>query len=107
VNASQATTIVNARVFDGARLRDWTSVRFAGGIVTDCATGSTAQDGDEVIDAEGATILPGLVDSHVHLVPRRFVAGADLRCDHCAGHVQQARCGGRGQATSRHTVRRG
>jgi len=69
VKPSQATTIVNARVFDGARLRDWTSVRFADGIVTDCATGSTAQDGDELIDAEGGAILPGLIDSHVHLVP--------------------------------------
>ena len=69
MSPSQATTITNARVFDGARLRDWTSVRFADGIVTDCATGSTAQDGDEVIDAEGGTILPGLIDSHVHLVP--------------------------------------
>ncbi len=69
MSPSQATTIVNARVFDGVRLRDWTSVRFADGIVIDCATGSTAQDGDEVIDAEGGTILPGLIDSHVHLVP--------------------------------------
>ena len=69
MNPSQATTIVNARVFDGARLRDWTSVRFADGIITDCATGPTAQDGDEVIDAEGGTILPGLIDSHLHLVP--------------------------------------
>jgi imidazolonepropionase-like amidohydrolase len=69
VSPSQATTIVNARVFDGARLRDWTSVRFADGIVTDCATRSTAQDGDEVIDAEGGTVLPGLIDSHVHLLP--------------------------------------
>jgi imidazolonepropionase-like amidohydrolase len=67
VNPSQATTIVNARVFDGSRLRDWTSVRFPDGIVTDCPTGSTAQDGDKVIDAEGGTILPGIIDSHVHL----------------------------------------
>jgi imidazolonepropionase-like amidohydrolase len=69
VNRSPATTIVNARVFDGTRLRGWTSVRFVDGIVSDCATGSVAQDGDEVIDAEGGTILPGLIDSHVHLVP--------------------------------------
>ena len=66
---SKATAIVKARVFDGTRLRDWTSVRFADGIITDCATGPTAQDGDEVIDAEGGTILPGLIDSHIHLVP--------------------------------------
>ena len=72
---SKATAIVNARVFDGTRLRDWTSVRFAGGIITDCAAGPTAQDGDEVIDAEGGTILPGLIDSHIHLVPGALAQG--------------------------------
>ncbi|MFD3457602.1 amidohydrolase family protein [Streptomyces sp. NPDC058691] len=72
---TKATAIVNARVFDGTRLRDWTSVRFADGIITDCATGSTAQDGDEVIDAEGGTLLPGLIDSHIHLVPGALEQG--------------------------------
>ncbi|MGZ3145733.1 amidohydrolase family protein [Lentzea chajnantorensis] len=64
-----ATTIVNARVFDGRAVRDWTSVRFAEGLVTGCSVGSAAQDGDEVVDARGGTVLPGLIDSHVHLVP--------------------------------------
>ncbi|HEY3829072.1 MAG TPA: amidohydrolase family protein [Solirubrobacteraceae bacterium] len=68
MSPSQAAAIVNARVFDGVRLRSWTSVRFADGIITDCAIGSTAHDGDEVIDAEGGTILPGLIDSHIHLL---------------------------------------
>lgn len=72
---SKATAIVNARVFDGTRVRDWTSVRFTDGIITDCATGPTAQDGDEVIDAEGGTILPGLIDSHIHLVPGALAQG--------------------------------
>ena len=72
---SKATAIVNARVFDGTRLRDWTSVRFADGIITDCATGPTAQDGDEVIDADCGTILPGLIDSHIHLVPGALAQG--------------------------------
>ncbi|GAA5198293.1 amidohydrolase family protein [Rugosimonospora acidiphila] len=71
----KATAIVNARVFDGTRLRDWTSVRFADGIITDCATSPTVQDGDEVIDAEGGTILPGLIDSHIHLVPGALAQG--------------------------------
>jgi imidazolonepropionase-like amidohydrolase len=72
---SKATAIVNARVFDGTRLRDWTSVRFADGVITDCATGPTAQDGDEVIDAGGGTLLPGLIDSHIHLVPGALAQG--------------------------------
>ena len=64
-----ATTIVNAKVFDGTRSRDWTSVRFAEGLITRCSVASAAQEGDEVIDAGGGTVLPGLIDAHVHLVP--------------------------------------
>ena len=72
---SRATAIVNARVFDGTRLRDWTSVRFAGAVITDCAAGPAARDGDEVIDAEVGTLLPGLIDSHIHLVPGALAQG--------------------------------
>jgi imidazolonepropionase-like amidohydrolase len=64
-----ATTIVNAKVFDGATSRDWTSVRFADGLITECSVVSAAREGDEVIDAAGGTVLPGLIDAHVHLVP--------------------------------------
>ena len=63
-----ATTIVNAKVFDGAMSRDWTSVRFADGLITECSVASAAQEGDEVVDAAGGTVLPGLIDAHVHLV---------------------------------------
>jgi imidazolonepropionase-like amidohydrolase len=75
---SKATAIVNARIFDGTRPRDWTSVRFADGIITDCATGPAAHDGDDVIDAEGGTILPGLIDSHIHLVPGALAQGLNF-----------------------------
>jgi imidazolonepropionase-like amidohydrolase len=64
-----ATTIVNAKVFDGKKLQDWTSVRFTEGRITACSAASAARDGDEVIDAGGGTVLPGLIDAHVHLVP--------------------------------------
>jgi imidazolonepropionase-like amidohydrolase len=73
VNAvAVATTIVNAKVFDGAKLADWTSVRFADGLITECSAvsaASAASEGDEVIDAGGGTVFPGLIDAHVHLVP--------------------------------------
>ena len=55
-----ATTIVNAKVFDGTKSQDWTSVRFADGLITNCSAASAAQEGDEVIDAGGGTVLPGL-----------------------------------------------
>ncbi|MGW6332430.1 amidohydrolase family protein [Nocardia rhamnosiphila] len=64
-----ATTIVNAKVFDGTKSRDWTSVRFVDGLITECSAASAAREGDEVIDAGGGTVLPGLIDAHVHLVP--------------------------------------
>ena len=66
---SAATTIVNAKVFDGTTSQDWTSVRFADGLITECSAVSAAREGDEVIDAGGGTVLPGLIDAHVHLVP--------------------------------------
>src|SRR3954451_10545641 len=49
--------------------RDWTSVRFVDGLITECSAVSAAHDGDDVIDAAGGTVLPGLIDAHVHLVP--------------------------------------
>lgn len=64
-----ATTIVNAKVFDGTKSQDWTSVRFVDGLITTRSVASAAQEGDEVIDAGGGTVLPGLIDAHVHLVP--------------------------------------
>ncbi|KOV90199.1 amidohydrolase family protein [Nocardia sp. NRRL S-836] len=64
-----ATTVVNARVFDGTEVRDWTSVRFADEVITGCSAAPLARDGDEVVDAGGGTLLPGLIDAHVHLVP--------------------------------------
>ncbi len=64
-----ATTIVNAKVFDGTKSQDWTSVRFVDGLITTCSVASAAREGDDVIDAGGGTVLPGLIDAHVHLVP--------------------------------------
>lgn len=72
------TTIVNAKVFDGTALRRWTSVRFTDGLVAECMDDSAAHVGDEVIDARGGTLLPGLIDAHVHLLPG--VLEASLNC---------------------------
>lgn len=66
---TEATTIVNAQVFDGMTLQDWTSVRFVDGLITECSVVSGARAGDEVIDAAGGTVFPGLIDAHVHIVP--------------------------------------
>ncbi|MEJ2861501.1 amidohydrolase [Actinomycetospora flava] len=43
-------------------------VRLAHGVVTEVAPAGEleARPGDEVVDARGATVMPGLVDAHVH-----------------------------------------
>jgi len=64
-----ATTIVNARVFDGESMRPWTSVRFEDGVITHGTEQPAVLRGDEVVDADGGTLLPGLIDAHIHLVP--------------------------------------
>ncbi len=58
------TAITNARIFDGERVIaeqtvviDGEHIHSVGGIVPSGAT---------VIDAHGATLMPGLIDSHVH-----------------------------------------
>ena len=42
-------------------------VRIAGGIVTEIADGLPVGEGEDVIDARGGALLPGLCDHHLHL----------------------------------------
>lgn len=54
----------NARVFDGHQLGDPTTVVIDGGRI-----GTDAQ-GAEVFDAEGGTVIAGLIDAHIHVERR-------------------------------------
>jgi imidazolonepropionase-like amidohydrolase len=56
----------NGTVFDGTGAEPGRAdVVVADGRIVDVGTGL---DGDEVVDCAGRTILPGLIDSHVHLM---------------------------------------
>ncbi|MDH7452455.1 amidohydrolase family protein [Luteimonas composti] len=64
-----STLIRNARVFDSehVRLGDASDVRLEGGrIVAVGAAGSDRAQADQVIDAAGRVLLPGLFDMHAH-----------------------------------------
>ncbi|MFJ5775196.1 amidohydrolase family protein [Streptomyces sp. NPDC093094] len=60
---SSTVVLNNVRVFDGTRLTSPTSIAFARGAVV---TGTPS--GAETLDCGGATLLPGLFDTHVHLL---------------------------------------
>jgi len=44
-----------------------TGVRLAGGMIAECGPGLRPQPGEEVMEAAGGVLLPGLHDHHVHL----------------------------------------
>ncbi|HEY2194098.1 MAG TPA: amidohydrolase family protein [Actinomycetospora sp.] len=61
-----STTICGARIFDGERSLGVGTVVVEGDVITALEPGEREPvDGD--VDARGATLLPGLVDGHVHL----------------------------------------
>lgn len=63
-----ALSLVNARVWDGtgAPVTGPVTIHVAEGRITAIDTAPPAA-GDQVLDAAGATVIPGLIDSHVHL----------------------------------------
>lgn len=58
------TAITNARIFDGDTVLEATTVVLGGQTIT--AVGGPVPTGATVVDAAGATLLPGLIDAHVH-----------------------------------------
>ncbi|HVF32932.1 MAG TPA: amidohydrolase family protein [Acidimicrobiales bacterium] len=56
------TLLRGGRVFDGERLTGATTV------VLDDSVIGIGEGADEVVDLDGATLLPGLIDAHQHLV---------------------------------------
>jgi enamidase len=68
-----ALVVGNARVFvgDGTVLES-ASVAMAGDRIVSVAVGTVEAPGASRIDAEGRTVLPGLIDTHVHLLMEKL-----------------------------------
>ena len=57
------SVIKNARIFNGEVFTPLTAVRYEGGLIKELYT---AYDGGDAIDAKGAILSPGFVDTHIH-----------------------------------------
>lgn len=66
VSAPEATLIENVQVFDGIASRGRHSVLIRDGKIVDTDYRGRAAPGVRVVDGRGKTLLPGLIDSHVH-----------------------------------------
>ncbi|MEO0981411.1 MAG: amidohydrolase family protein [Pseudomonadota bacterium] len=72
----ETTLLVDARILDvrtGETSRG--AVAVTDGLIAYVGPRQGAPDGDTVIDLDGATLLPGLTDSHVHLIGRASFYG--------------------------------
>src|ERR1700744_2390372 len=67
MNLSEKIALTDVHGFDGRELRGPTTVIIEGGIVGNASAAA------RVIDAAGATLLPGLIDAHVHLLEERHL----------------------------------
>lgn len=66
------------RIFDGATVLKETHLRVDQGLVEAIGGQEVLQTGDLVIDGQGGTLLPGLIDAHVHLAPECTVLAAQF-----------------------------
>lgn len=65
--ADAAPTLVrDVRVFDGERAHERRSVLFDGGLIVDADFRGAPPAGARIVDGAGRTLLPGLIDAHVH-----------------------------------------
>jgi len=64
---SSATVIKNVRIFDGEKIIPLGTVIFKNGKITAVGQKITVPEGAEVFDGIGHTLLPGLIDAHVHV----------------------------------------
>jgi dihydroorotase len=77
------TLIVNARLVSSGREYDG-DLRITGGRIAEIGPGLSARDGDDVIDAAGRRLLPGMIDDQVHFREPGLEYKADMAIESAA-----------------------
>ncbi|MCC5870338.1 MAG: amidohydrolase family protein [Gammaproteobacteria bacterium] len=67
--AHNSFVVVGAKVFDGAELHPPTNVIVRDGLIVAIGTDPPLPDDLPQLQGKGATLLPGFIDSHVHVFP--------------------------------------
>ncbi len=84
----------DVRLFDGSQVVERTSVLVRDGKIADVGVDLTAPAGVKVIEGAGRTLLPGLIDAHVHAfgdaLARALVFGVTTEIDMFTDHQQAA-----------------
>jgi imidazolonepropionase-like amidohydrolase len=63
---ARAVAVTGVRLFDGERVTDHATVVFADGRVAAAGADVAPPEDARVVDGNGRTLLPGLIDAHVH-----------------------------------------
>src|ERR1700688_2085271 len=71
--ARNSFVIRNVRIFDGERVIEANSVAVADGKIVSVGTDVASPTDAQVVDGSGDTLLPGLIDSHVHIWNREVL----------------------------------
>lgn len=65
----QPFTVADVRLVDGGKVLDATHLRVHDGRIAAIGGPGVTVPGDVLVDGRGGTLLPGLIDAHVHLLP--------------------------------------
>lgn len=71
--SSKSTVITNVRLFDGEKVISLRDVIIQDGKIIKVGKSVSVPEGAKVIDGTGKTLLPGLIDAHVHVASQQHL----------------------------------
>jgi dihydroorotase-like cyclic amidohydrolase len=76
------TAIANVLLFNGEVFSEQSTVVFdsSTGLITSVSTSSSSPQDATTVDGSGMTLLPGLIDAHVHSYGLHLPPGSDIQC---------------------------